>query len=177
MTHDKTREIRIFFFVPASFLGSTACCLLHIISKLLHRSFPSGSVIVSLPVLSLRRKIRRNRSRNSGNEQPSSQSRVERFLQILPFCLGPVDAEFSFNLVPVLLQTLLNNRLAITNFVDLRFEKGISCHVNSQKGRSFVFISKVIFRPYEFDICKENKKPFLLEIREILDINSWNRLP
>ena len=118
-----TKHLKYRVFFMFFFLGSTACCVLYIINKLLHSSFPSRSVVVSLPVFSLRRKIRRNRSRNSGQEQSSSQSRVQRFLQIFPCRLGPVDAEFSFNLVPVLLQTWLNNSLAITDFVNLRFEK------------------------------------------------------
>ena len=134
--------------------------MLHIINKLLHSSFPSGSVIVSLPVLSLTRKISWNRSRNSGQEQSRSQSRVQRFLQIFPFGGGPVDAKFSFNFVPVLLQTLLNNSLTITNFVNLRFGQRL-CHVNSQKTPSIIFIYKARFCPHEFDICKANKKNIL----------------
>ena len=141
-TGEKRFEIRNFLSVTSSFLGSTACCLLHIINKLLHSSFPSCSVIVSLPVLSLIRKVGWNRSRNSGQEQPSSQSRVQRFLQIFPFGLRPVDVEFRFNLIPVFLQTLLNNSLTITNFVNLRFGK-VSCHRNSQKGPFTIFIEKL----------------------------------
>ena len=171
-TGEKRFEIRNFLSVTSSFLGSTACCLLHIINKLLHSSFPSCSVIVSLPVLSLIRKVGWNRSRNSGHEQPSSQSRVQRFLQIFPFGLRPVDVEFRFNLIPVFFQTLLNNSLAITNFVNLRLER---YHVieTRRKAPFTIFIEKLKTRfiPHEPDLCRKII-PLLHEIREILDLNS-----
>ena len=76
----------------AFFLHGATGGMFHIINKLLHSAFTSYSVVVRLPVLSLRIQVSWNRSRNPSEEQASSQPRVHWFFQVIPSRLGPVDA-------------------------------------------------------------------------------------
>lgn len=88
-----------------SFLDSTSFCLFHILTSA--QFLAQQSVIVTLPIPSLCWKIRWNWSSKPGQEPPSSQSRVQRFFQVFPFCLGAVIAEVISNSVPVLFQSFL----------------------------------------------------------------------
>lgn len=103
----------------SDFQFSTAWSPSHIINKLLHGSFASSRIIVSLPVRGLRRQTCWNRSRNPDEVQPSRQSRVHRYQQVLPSGPGPVDTEFRLDLVPVPPQPRVCSRLAMTNPVNL----------------------------------------------------------
>lgn len=88
-----------------SFLDSTFFCLFHILTSA--QFLAQQSVIVTLPIPSLCWKIRWNWSSKPRKEPPSSQSRVQRFFQVFPFCLGAVIAEVISNSVPVLFQSFL----------------------------------------------------------------------
>ena len=113
----------VFYWTDSSsILHSATFGVFNIINKLLYGSSTSGSfcIVVSLPVLSLTGQVPWNRCGKPGEEEPSSQSRVQRFFQICPTCTGPVDIKLGFDFVPIFLQTFLNNSLSISNLVHLR---------------------------------------------------------
>ena len=53
-----------------------------------------------------------NGRRKPSEEQPGSQSRVQRFLQVVPGCFGPVNAESYFDSIPVLSQSRLKSTVS-----------------------------------------------------------------
>ena len=77
---------------------------------------------MSLPVSSLPSEVIWNGRREPRKEQPGSQSRVQRFLQVVPGCFGPVNAESLFYSIPVLSQSRLTHSFFITNLIDLGIE-------------------------------------------------------
>lgn len=116
--------------IETDFLHSAAGCLVHIINKLLHGATASHGIVVSLPILSLSLQVSWNRTRKLPSQvQPRRQPRVQRFLQVHPWCFGPVDVEFSFDLIPVGLKNLLSHCLAVTNLINL-WALTIECDAN-----------------------------------------------
>ena len=82
-------------------LRCTTTCSPHILNKFRNCSFSSYSIVVSLPVRTLRLQVRWNGGGNPDKVQTSSQTRIQRFHQVLPLCLGPVYSEFGLDLRPV----------------------------------------------------------------------------
>lgn len=124
LQYHMARMIMVIFMVfywtdLSSILHSATFGVFNIINKLLYGSTTSFCIVVSLPVLSLTGQVPWNRSGKPGEEEPCSQSRVQRFFQICPTCTGPVDIKLGFDFVPIFLQTFLNNSLSISNLVHL----------------------------------------------------------
>ena len=100
----------------------------NIINKLLHSATASYSVVICLPVLCLRVQISWNRRRKPGEKEPRSQTRVQRLFQVLPTCLGPINAELCLDLVPLLFQAGLNHGLGVTHLVNLKYQQSKECN-------------------------------------------------